>query len=206
MHRIAYRCSERSRMFPLPRWMRNGMPHNRIIDVMIVEENRLVFCTARGKDFYRQLTANPHVAISGLNKNWQMIRLTGTVQEAGGPEEMDRPHLRGKSLDERRLSGRFAIYPGSVCNRIRKPRVLRPRDESDSQGELQLSAQQQSPEKGFLSPMAASAAAPARANCPQQCIEEGSRLQSVRTAACTAGSALRTVRFKAIVRRGRNNR
>ncbi|MCH3988160.1 MAG: hypothetical protein PUB14_06600 [Lachnospiraceae bacterium] len=30
-----------------------GLPHNRIIDVMIVEENRLVFCTGRGKDFYR---------------------------------------------------------------------------------------------------------------------------------------------------------
>lgn len=54
-----------------------GLPHSRIIDVMIVGDNKLYFCTARGKDFYQQLMHNPHVAVVGLNRNWQMIRLTG---------------------------------------------------------------------------------------------------------------------------------
>lgn len=30
----------------------NGLPQVRIIDVMLVEEGRLYFCTARGKDFF----------------------------------------------------------------------------------------------------------------------------------------------------------
>ena len=29
----------------------NGLPQVRIIDVMLVEQGRLYFCTARGKDF-----------------------------------------------------------------------------------------------------------------------------------------------------------
>ena len=55
----------------------DGRPHNRIIDVMIVENEKLYFCTARGKDFYKELIANPNVAITGLNQNWQAVRLTG---------------------------------------------------------------------------------------------------------------------------------
>ena len=33
----------------------NGFPQIRIIDVMIVENEKLYFCTARGKDFYHQI-------------------------------------------------------------------------------------------------------------------------------------------------------
>ena len=32
----------------------NNQPQVRIIDVMLVEDNKLYFCTARGKDFYKQ--------------------------------------------------------------------------------------------------------------------------------------------------------
>ena len=32
-----------------------GYPQIRIIDVMIVEDEKLYFCTARGKKFYKQL-------------------------------------------------------------------------------------------------------------------------------------------------------
>lgn len=55
----------------------NGFPQVRIIDVMIVEGEKLYFCTARGKEFYRQLMKNGQVAITGLNKEFQMIRLSG---------------------------------------------------------------------------------------------------------------------------------
>lgn len=33
-----------------------GQPQVRIIDVMLTEREKLYFCTARGKDFYRELT------------------------------------------------------------------------------------------------------------------------------------------------------
>ena len=53
-----------------------GKPEARIIDVMIVEKDKLYFCTGRGKDFYRQLLEHPDVAVTGLNKEFQMVRLS----------------------------------------------------------------------------------------------------------------------------------
>ena len=47
-----------------------GFPQVRIIDVMIVENEKLYFCTARGKDFYRQLMSNNQVAVTGMNKEY----------------------------------------------------------------------------------------------------------------------------------------
>lgn len=58
-----------------------GLPQVRIIDVMLVENGRLYFCTARGKDFYRQLTASGRVAITGLNREYQMVRISGRVHQ-----------------------------------------------------------------------------------------------------------------------------
>ena len=39
----------------LPQLMKKGLPQIRIIDVMLVENEKLYFCTARGKDFYSQI-------------------------------------------------------------------------------------------------------------------------------------------------------
>ncbi|MBS7009698.1 MAG: 4Fe-4S binding protein [Anaerostipes sp.] len=58
----------------------HGRPRVRIIDVMLVEEEKLYFCTARGKDFYRQLTAEKYTAVTGMNREYQMIRLSGPVK------------------------------------------------------------------------------------------------------------------------------
>ena len=58
----------------------NNQPQVRIIDVMLVEDNKLYFCTARGKDFYKQLKNHPYVAIIGMNKEYQMVRLNGLVK------------------------------------------------------------------------------------------------------------------------------
>lgn len=58
----------------------NGNPQVRIIDVMNVENNKLYFLTARGKEFYKQLIETKKVAIVGLTKNWETIRLNGEVK------------------------------------------------------------------------------------------------------------------------------
>lgn len=58
----------------------NGAPQVRIIDLMLCENDTLYFCTARGKDFYRELRATGRVAMTGMNDNWQMIRISGTVK------------------------------------------------------------------------------------------------------------------------------
>lgn len=58
----------------------NGAPQVRIIDLMLCENDTLYFCTARGKDFYRELRATGRIAMTGMNDNWQMIRISGTVK------------------------------------------------------------------------------------------------------------------------------
>lgn len=57
----------------------NGEPHVRIIDVMLVENGRLYFCTARGKDFYDQLIKSGMVAVTALNKDFKTVRIQGKV-------------------------------------------------------------------------------------------------------------------------------
>lgn len=59
----------------------NGKPQVRIIDVMIAEDEKLYFCTARGKDFYRQLIGLGDVAITGMNREYQMVRLSGRAKK-----------------------------------------------------------------------------------------------------------------------------
>lgn len=59
----------------------NSNPQIRIIDIMIAEGEKIYFCTARGKDFYRQLEKNANVAVTGMNKDYQMIRLNGAAHK-----------------------------------------------------------------------------------------------------------------------------
>lgn len=40
-----------------------GKPQIRIIDIMLVDSEKLYFCTARGKSFYHQLIKDSNVAI-----------------------------------------------------------------------------------------------------------------------------------------------
>ena len=53
----------------------DGTPRARIIDVMLVEGEKLYFLTAAGKDFYEELMRNGRVAIAGLNSSWETIRV-----------------------------------------------------------------------------------------------------------------------------------
>lgn len=82
-----------------------GLPQIRIIDVMIVENEKLYFCTARGKDFYRQIIENGQVAITGMNKGFQMIRLNGHAKKLEDHRKwIDRIFEANPSMN--------AVYPG----------------------------------------------------------------------------------------------
>lgn len=59
----------------------DGHPAVRIIDVMLIRDGCLYFLTARGKEFYAQITAQKFVAITGLTKNWEMLSLRGRVKQ-----------------------------------------------------------------------------------------------------------------------------
>lgn len=58
-----------------------GLPQIRIIDIMLVENEKIYFCTARGKDFYAQLMRDGHIAITAVNKDFQMVRLSGIAEK-----------------------------------------------------------------------------------------------------------------------------
>lgn len=67
----------------------DGSPQVRTIGVMHVENEKLYFLTARGKPFYHELLFNKKVAVLGLSKYKEMIRLNG-VPELLPKEEQSR--------------------------------------------------------------------------------------------------------------------
>ena len=58
----------------------NGKPSARIADVMLVEDDKFFFLTARGKPYYRQLKQTPRIAVTGMNKEEKSIRVTGNIE------------------------------------------------------------------------------------------------------------------------------
>lgn len=59
----------------------DGKPKNRIIDVMLVEDEKLYFTTARFKNFYKELLADSNVAITAMTKDYNMVRLDGKAEK-----------------------------------------------------------------------------------------------------------------------------
>ena len=85
----------------------NGLPQVRIIDVMIVEDDKLYFCTSRGKDFHKQLMRDGHVAITGLNSAWQSVRAAGRVERLDDQKHwIDRIFEDNPSMND--------VYPGNA--------------------------------------------------------------------------------------------
>lgn len=83
----------------------NGKPQIRIIDVMIVEKEKLYFCTARGKEFYQQLIHNGQVAVTAMNLAFQMIRLSGRAEKLSEQKKwIDRIFEENPSMNQ--------VYPG----------------------------------------------------------------------------------------------
>jgi uncharacterized pyridoxamine 5'-phosphate oxidase family protein/Pyruvate/2-oxoacid:ferredoxin oxidoreductase delta subunit len=82
-----------------------GRPQVRIIDVMLTEQEKLYFCTARGKDFYRQLLRDGQVAVTGMNAAFQMVRVNGNARKLSDQKRwLDRIFEENPSMN--------AVYPG----------------------------------------------------------------------------------------------
>lgn len=146
-------------------------PQVRIIDVMLVEEGKLYFCTARGKDFYHQLTADGQVAITGMNRQFQMVRLTGRAKKLADQKKwIDRifeenPVMNGVYPGE----SRYILEPFCVDNGqmeffdLGKEPI--DRESFSLEGQLQ--------EKGFWITEDCIGCGTCKEHCPQQCVEEG---------------------------------
>ena len=99
----------------------NRLPQVRIIDVMLVENKKLYFCTARGKNFYNQLITDGNVAVTGLNRKYQMIRLRGHAEKLDSSKKwIDRIFEANPSMNEvypddsRYILEAFVIDRGSI--------------------------------------------------------------------------------------------
>lgn len=149
-----------------------GEPEVRIIDVMIVEDEKLYFCTARGKDFYEQLQKG-QIAITGLNKEWQSVRLKGKPKKLDDQKKwIDRIFDENPSMndvypdDARYILEPFVIEDGSLeFFDLGKSPIHR---ESFTIGKGEIKP------KGFHIGKDCIACATCQMNCPQQCISEGS--------------------------------
>ena len=153
---------------------REGLPAVRIIDVMLVEEGRLYFCTARGKDFYEELMANPAVAVTGLNKEWQTVRLMGRAERIADAEQhamIDRIFDENPAMND--------VYPGEARYILEAFVIAAGRIEFFDLGKTPISRASLSlgsalrKEKGFFITENCVGCGTCASVCPQQCIEEG---------------------------------
>lgn len=81
----------------------DGTPRARIIDVMLVEGEKLYFLTAAGKDFYEELMRTGRVAVAGLNSSWETVRVWGKVKNVG-QDLLERIFEENPSMNN--------VYPG----------------------------------------------------------------------------------------------
>lgn len=100
---------------------KTGSPQVRIIDVMNIEDEKIYFLTARGKSFYKQLNGTLKVAIVGLTKDYESIRVNGKVKRVDSQKEtIDKLFKLNPSMndvypgDARYILEAFCVYEGEV--------------------------------------------------------------------------------------------
>jgi len=80
-------------------------PEVRMADVMLHEDGKLYFLTARGKPYYKQLKANPEISIVAMDENYVSARVKGMIEFVG-------KRLLDRIFDENTAMNH--IYPGDT--------------------------------------------------------------------------------------------
>ena len=202
----------------------DGKPQIRIIDVMRAENEKLYFCTARGKDFYRQLMASGDVAVTGLTKNWQMIRLEGRAEKLADQKMwIDRIFEENPSMkdvypgESRYILEPFCISEGQVeffdlgkSPIYRATFLLRGRSRVEKQDEDQIRNDREaaaetavSVKKGFLITDVCIGCGKCAGVCPQKCIEPGTPYRIIQEHCLHCGLCFENCPVMAIERIGK---
>ena len=88
----------------------DGLPSVRIIDVMMVERDRLYFLAPRGKAFHEDVVREGYVAIVGQTHDYRTCRLRGPVSR---PEDAEEQRALVDAIFELNPSMNL-IYPGDA--------------------------------------------------------------------------------------------
>lgn len=179
----------------------NGKPQVRIIDVMLVEKEKLYFCTARGKAFYQQLEQNCEVAITAMNKMFQMIRLTGKVVKLSEQRFwIDRIFEQNPVMND--------VYPDKSRYILEPFCIAEAELEFFDLGRTPIEracfalGTEQPAEKGFYITENCMACGTCAKVCPQQCISEGTPYVIHQRNCLHCGLCQEACPVKVIVRRG----
>ena len=177
----------------------DGTPRLRIIDTMLVEDEKLYFLTARGKDFYTELMAGGHVAITGLNSRWETVRVQGKIKNIGH-NYLDRIFEENPSMN--------SVYPGETRE------ILEVFCLYEGEGEYFCLAQEpiereqfsfggeKTTQKGFFITEECIGCGTCEASCPQNCIEEGSPFVIRQNNCLHCGRCYENCPVSAIIRKG----
>lgn len=149
-----------------------GNPQVRIIDIMVVEQHAIYFCTARGKAFYTQLNQHPQVAITGMNAQYQMVRLNGVVKKVENQADwMERIFTENPSMN--------TVYPGSARKILEAFCIDNGTIEFFDLGKQPIErfqgslSQSKVAQAGFFITSDCSSCGVCKAVCPQHCIRAG---------------------------------
>ncbi len=180
----------------------NGSPRARIIDIMLVEDEKLYFCTARGKDFYLELIQNGNIAVTGLNREWRTVRLTGKAVLLDNNKKywIDRIFTENPSMN--------GVYPGE-SRYILDPFCI-------ASGQLEAFDLSKTPieryyfafggekarEAGFYITDGCIGCGTCAENCPQQCIESGEPYQIRQNNCLHCGLCAENCPTESVIRRG----
>lgn len=178
----------------------SNRPQVRIIDVMLVEESRLYFCTARGKDFYHQLMKNGAVAITGMNQKYQMIRMSGIAAKlANSPIWIDHIFEENPSMEH--------VYPGESRSILEAFCVDSGQIEFFDLGTTPIFRQTSTfgsyaqEAKGFWIGKSCTGCSACKEICPQQCIQSGSPYKIAEEHCLHCGHCFEACPSNSIVRR-----
>lgn len=177
-----------------------GKPQVRIIDIMLVEEGKLFFCTARGKNFYRELTESGETAVTGMNKSYQMVRLSGKVSRVKEQrEKIDRIFEENPAMkdvypgDSRYILEAFCIEDGELefFDLGRSP-IFRESFVLGKQGRIT---------KGYRITDQCTGCGVCQNICPQQCIRKGTLCEIAQEHCLHCGLCYENCPVRAVERR-----
>lgn len=109
----------------------DGRPQTRVIDMMLWDERGVYFLTAKGKDFYAQLTEQKFIALSA-SKDKRAISLRGKVRNMGS-EKLDEIFEKNSYMKKIYPDGTrsplevFLCLRGGQCAQICPPQTIEKR-------------------------------------------------------------------------------